>query len=172
MVTDKGINELINTFEKVSQNNSNFKLLLVGTFEPKLDPLKPETILKINQNKNINHVGYQADIRPFLALADAFIFPSYREGFPNVILQAGAMNLPCIVTNISGCNEIITDHKNGLIVEPKNEIDLENSMLKLYNDTALYKTFQKNSRKNIAQKYNQFTIWNGLLQKYKTIENI
>ena len=63
-------------------------------------------------------MGWQEDIRPFLAAADAFVFPSYREGFPNVILQAGAMGLPCIVTNINGCNEIIENGKNGIIIPP------------------------------------------------------
>lgn len=111
LVRDKGINELVSAFVRLQQEFTNCRLCLVGDFEAELDPVTPETAEHIHKHPAIKFMGWQEDIRPFLAAADAFVFPSYREGFPNVILQAGAMGLPCIVTNINGCNEII---ENGM----------------------------------------------------------
>ena len=108
LVGDKGINELIAAFKKFDAKDT-VKLLLVGPFEQELDPLSVKTLHEINANKNIISVGFQKEVRSYFAIADALVFPSYREGFPNVVLQAGAMNLPCIVTDINGSNEIIID---------------------------------------------------------------
>ena len=105
LVKDKGINELVSAFSKLEARSS--KLLLVGPFETELDPLSPETLKEIKDNRAILSVGFQSDVRPYFAVSNALVFPSYREGFPNVVLQAGAMGLPAIVTNINGCNEII-----------------------------------------------------------------
>jgi len=111
LVRDKGINELIEAFEQLSQNNKAVKLLLVGPFESDLDPLKASTVQAIESNRVIVSVGFRNDIRPYLAVSNCLVFPSYREGFPNVVLQAGAMSLPSIVSDINGCNEIIQQSK-------------------------------------------------------------
>lgn len=94
LVKDKGVNELIDAFIQISKKHLNAKLLIVGHTEADLDPLLPKTLHNIEFNKRIIEVGFQKDIRPYLAIADLFIFPSYREGFPNVILQANAMGIP------------------------------------------------------------------------------
>src|SRR5690606_16181045 len=120
LVKDKGINELVAAFKRLNNSTYNISLLLVGPFEEDLDPLFPETLHIIENEKNVYSVGYQNDVRPYFAMADALVFPSYREGFPNVVMQAGAMGLPSIVTDINGCNEIITHGVNGLIITPKN----------------------------------------------------
>jgi glycosyltransferase involved in cell wall biosynthesis len=105
LVKDKGINELIHAFCRLYEENSKLSLFLVGTIEKNLDPLLIEVEKLIFHHPGIRFVGFQNDIRPFLAASDALVFPSYREGFPNVVLQAGAMGLPSIVTDINGCNE-------------------------------------------------------------------
>ena len=119
LVGDKGINELVAAFEQLANKIPTAKLVLVGPQEPLLDPLSKDTINSINHNPNIILTGYQQDVRPFFKMAQAFVFPSYREGFPNVVLQAGAMRVPCIVSDINGCNEIIENEVNGLVVPPK-----------------------------------------------------
>ena len=99
-------------------------------------------------------------------MSDALVFPSYREGFPNVVLQAGAMGLPSIVTDINGCNEIVEDQKNGLIIPPKDEKALEKSMLKMVSDHKLYQMLQINARENIISKYSQAEVWQALHSEY------
>ena len=126
LVGDKGINELVAAFTNSEFRIQNSKLLLVGPLETDLDPLQAETLHAIKNNPNIIAVGYQNDVRPYFAISDVLVFPSYREGFPNVVMQAGAMGLPSIVTDINGCNEIIIHGVNGLIIPPKDSKVLSN----------------------------------------------
>lgn len=165
LVGDKGINELVTAFEKL--NDSKTKLLLVGPQEEELDPLKPQTINNIINNKNIIAVGFKRDVRPYFAISNALVFPSYREGFPNVVMQAGAMGLPSIVSDINGCNEIIVEEKNGLIVPAKNVSELTSAMKSLSNNRILYSKLQQNSREMIIKRYEQKIIWEALLKEYQ-----
>ena len=171
IVSDKGINELIKAFSELqtAENNelTGIKLLLVGGLESDLDPLNPETLAEINQNKDIISAGFQQDVRPFFAISDALAFPSYREGFPNVVMQAGAMGLPSIVSDINGCNEIIVEGENGLIIPPKNVEKLKEKMLTLAKDKNLYTKLKGNSRRMIENRYEQSVVWNALLEEYE-----
>ena len=167
LVTDKGINELISAFTRL--NNDSVKLLLVGTFEHELDPLHDKTITNINQNKNIITVGWQNDVRPYFAISDALVFPSYREGFPNVVMQAGALGLPSIVTDINGCNEIITHKQNGLIIPPKDEEQLFLAMQELLVNSDTRQEMAKMSRQVITNNYRREVVWEGLLNEYKSL---
>ena len=171
IVSDKGINELIKAFSELqaAENNepAGIKLLLVGGLENDLDPLNPETLAEINQNKDIISVGFQQDVRSFFAIADALVFPSYREGFPNVVMQAGAMGLPSIVSDINGCNEIIVEGENGLIIPPKNVEKLKEKMLTLARDKNLYIKLKENSRRMIENRYEQSVVWKALLEEYE-----
>lgn len=166
LVGDKGINELVEAFSNLKFKIQNSKLLLVGPLETELDPLKDETLKEIESNTNIISVGYQNDVRPYLAISDALVFPSYREGFPNVVMQAGAMGLPSIVSNINGCNEIIKEGKNGLIIPSKNIEGLQNAMQDIINDKKLYQYLQKNARPMICNRYEQKLVWEALLEEY------
>ena len=119
MVTDKGVNELVAAFDQLSRSNNTSILILVGPREDTLDPLTDSTETIIKENPKIKFVGVQMDIRPYVAISDVLVHPSYREGFPNVVLQGSCMGLPCIVSDINGCNEIISQNINGLIVPVK-----------------------------------------------------
>ncbi len=167
LVTDKGINELISAFKRL--DHTNVKLLLVGTFEHELDPLQDITMEAITNNKNIVHVGWQNDVRPYFLISDVLVFPSYREGFPNVVMQAGALNLPSIVTDINGCNEIITNKKNGLIVPPKDEDQLFLAMQQLIHDAHLKEGMIKKAREVITNNYKREVVWEALLNEYKSL---
>ncbi|CAI9430278.1 Glycogen synthase [Candidatus Ornithobacterium hominis] len=160
LVKDKGINELITAFSKIQQKN--LKLLLVGSFEQNLDPLEENTLTEINQNPNIISVGWQNDVRPYFAISDALVFPSYREGFPNVVMQAGAMGLPSIVSDINGCNEIIIDNVNGIIIPAKDENAIQSAMKNLYENKVLYQQLKSNSRTLIISRFPQKLIWNEI----------
>lgn len=169
MVRDKGINELIHVFEKLYEEYPNVRLLLVGSFEKAFDPVLPETEKQILNHPAIRFMDLQKDVRPFLAASDVLVFPSYREGFPNVVLQAGALGLPAIVTDISGCNEIIQQGKNGLIVPPKNEEKLYESMRSFLDYPDQVKEMAVCSRPAIVSRYGQQMVWDALLNMYKSI---
>lgn len=167
IVGDKGINELIAAFEKLSKENEQVKLLLVGPFEEELDPLQEKTKAILKNNKQIISVGYQNDVRLYFAISNVLVFPSYREGFPNVVMQAGAMGLPSIVSDINGCNEIIKNEVNGLIIPVKNSVEIYSALKKMLSD----KKMCTNARKMIEGQYKQKHVWESLLNEYKFLEH-
>ena len=161
------MNELMHTFAKLNADYPNTKLLLVGPFEDHLNPLLPESYDLIKNHTAITHVGYQKDVRPYFAISDVLAFPSYREGFPNVVMQAGAMGLASIVTDINGCNEIIEDGKNGLIIPPKSEDALFDAMKYMIDNPIDRLNMANSSRSKIKNNYQQKIVWNALLNEYQ-----
>ena len=166
LVKDKGINELVEVFDRLTHERTDVRLILVGRFEDKLDPLMDITYKLINTNPMIEFVGYQFDIRSFLVAADVFVLPSYREGFPNVILQAGAMGLPVIVTDVNGADEIITNNENGLIVPRRDKEALYRAMQILASDGNLRGKMSKVSRSMITSRFDQKDVWQATLEMY------
>ena len=169
LVGDKGINELVSAFSRLNNEHPATRLVLVGPEEAKLDPIKPETAAEIKSNPAIEAVGRQNDVRPFYSAADALVFPSYREGFPNVVIEAGAMGLPSIVTDINGSREIIIDGKNGIIVPPKDTEALYNAMKYLVENPDIVQQMSENARPLIASRYEQSYVRQCLKDFYKEI---
>ncbi|SEL71767.1 Glycosyltransferase involved in cell wall bisynthesis [Maribacter orientalis] len=170
LVNDKGVNELANAFDKLSSTHENVKLVMVGAHIGETDLLPDQTWAKINANNSILYVGHQDDVRPFLAMSNVFVFPSYREGFPNVVLEAGAMGLPAIVTDINGSNEIVVDGENGLIIPSKDEDALFKAMKILLTDNSLNTKLAKNARPMIASRFEKSEVWAAVLKEYQSIE--
>lgn len=171
LVRDKGINELVAAFNKLNKRYPKCKLLLLGSYEKKLDPLKPETESIIYTNDNIKFDGWKDDVRPYYAISNALVFPSYREGFPNVVLQATAMGLASIVSDINGCNEIITHDLNGLIIPVKDEQSIYFSMEYFLNHPEEVDRMAQNGRKHVLANYKQEYVWECLLNEYTSLEN-
>ncbi|WP_395074233.1 glycosyltransferase family 4 protein [Flavobacterium sp.] len=170
LVGDKGINELVKAFKNVLLENENAKLLLVGSFEEDLDPLTIETKQEITTNDKIISVGFQNDVKSYFAISNVLVFPSYREGFPNVVMQAGAMGLPCIVTNINGSNEIIIEGENGIIIPVKNANAIYISMNNMIKDNILRTHLMQNARQMIVARYEQEVVWRAILAEYEKLE--
>lgn len=170
IVSDKGINELVEAFEKLTPYSKELKLLLVGEQESDLDPLDKTTLDILRKNDQIIEVGFQRDIRPYLAISNVLIFPSYREGFPNVIMQAGAMGLPVIATDINGCNEIIDHGVNGILIPKKNTTKIEIALLMLKNNEKLYEKLRSNARNMIVSRFERKKICENILDEYKCME--
>ncbi len=168
LVKDKGLNELVAAFEKLQSEKQPITLLLVGNFEESLDPLSGQAMDSIRKNKQIVSVGFQQDVRPYFAISDALVFPSYREGFPNVVMQAGAMELPSVVSDINGCNEIIENGKNGLIIPVKDQNAVYQAMKKLLDEPELLASMKSQSRQKITSRYSQQMVWEALLAEYRT----
>lgn len=166
IVGDKGINELVEAFLKLVGEFPACRLILVGDFEEKLDPVMPVVRRIIFENERIVFSGWKDDIRPYLAASDVFVFPSYREGFPNVILQAGAMGLPCIVTDINGSNEIVHDRVNGLIIPPRDKDALWKAMKIMVTDETIRREMGDRARNIIINRYDRHLIWDEIQRVY------
>lgn len=167
IVKDKGINELIEAFVALSKKYNNLKLLLVGDYEEHLNPIKNENKILIDSLDSIITVGFQNDIRDFLSITDLFVLPSYREGLPNSLIEAGSFGIPLLATNINGCNEIIDDCITGILVEKKSAKKLEEAIDKLLEDKELYNSIKLKVRDRIIEKYEQKYFWNELKNEIK-----
>ena len=172
LVRDKGIHELIRAFKSLADQHPHLHLLLLGDEEAELDPLDADVIEFMKNHARIHLAGWQNDIRPYLELSDALAFPSYREGFPNVPMQAGCFGLPSIVSNINGCNEIVVEGENGLIIPVKDEEALKTAMGRLIEDQALISKLGAKARAMIVERYDQKYIWNEILNEYRQLLQI
>ncbi len=167
LVADKGVAELVRAFTAI--DDPGLHLLLVGPEEPGVDPLDESTAGTIGTHPRIHAVGPQPDVRPYLAAADVSVLPSYREGFPNVVIESGAMELPCIVTDINGSREIIEHGRNGLIVPPRDADALKEAIVSICADTGLRHSLAANGRPMVASRFEQGYVWNCLTDFYHEI---
>ncbi len=168
LVADKGIAELVRAFADVYDKDHGARLWLVGRTEDDLDPLDKDTRDTIASHPGIRAFGEQADVRPYLVGADAFVFPSHREGFPNVVLEAGAMGLPSIVTDINGSREIIENHYNGVIVAPGDAKALEAAMDTL-RDSSVRARMAGHCRDHVLRYWSASQVRQALLNFYAGI---
>lgn len=194
IVGDKGINELVEAFEKLNAEVPNTSLVLVGFFEENLDPVRPETKQKIDTHPNIIAAGVQSgdNLLAYYAAADCFVFPSYREGFPNTVIEAGAMGLPSIVTDINGSREIITGvphqlssvdgdnevmnapvlvsvKQNGIIIPSKDAKALYEAMKLMVTDDDMRETMAANARPMIENRFEQGFVRKCLYEFYEEV---
>jgi glycosyltransferase involved in cell wall biosynthesis len=165
IVRDKGIVELVEAFKRIS-TSQDVRLMLVGSFEQDLDPLPDKMIQFINDSRLVIKAGFQPDVRPWLLASDAFVFPSYREGFPNVVMQAACLEIPSIVSDINGCNEIIEDKVSGLIVPPKNVHVLFDAMLMLAKEKDKRLLFGSKARQFVIDNFDQQHVWEEIYKEY------
>ena len=166
LVKDKGVNELVKAF--LSLELPNAKLMLLGKYEDHLDPLLPEVRKEIEKNKKILFVGYQKDVRPYLVAMDVFVFPSHREGLPNVLLQAAAMGKPILASNCNGNTDIIMHDQNGILVNVNDQKALKEQMLNLFNSKELRDRYSVSVRKNIEKRYKREVVWESLREEYSS----
>ena len=172
IVKDKGINELIQAFYALSQEYEEARLLLIGDYKNESDPISMESVDIIEKNSKIKYLEFQEDVREYLAISNLFVLPSYREGLPNVLIEAGSYGVPMIATDINGCNEVIENNVNGLLVKKKDVGALYYAMQKFVDDTSFYESIQMNVRKSIVTKYNQQYFWSELLHEFQKIESV
>lgn len=171
VVRDKGINELCSAFERLHGDNPETRLILVGPYEDVLDPISEQSRKIIDENEAIEAVGAKSgdELLAYYAAADCFVMPSYREGFPNTVLEAGAMGLSSIVTDINGSREIIKDGVNGLIVQPRDAGALFQAMQLMLCSTIDRDRMAGNARKMIADRFEQSFVRKCLYDYYDEI---
>ena len=171
IVRDKGINELVEAFVRLNEKFHQTRLVLVGTIEDELDPVSNKTLESIKNNSDIESIGWTTGdaLVDFYAAADCYVFPSYREGFPNTVLEAGAMGLPCIVTDINGSREIIEEGRNGVVIPPRDSSALYQAMEHMITDTDAREQMAATARESIASRFDQDFVRQYLLNFYDEI---
>ena len=169
LVRDKGMAELAEAFVAVQAEMARgIALVLLGDEEPTIDPLEPRTRELLERNPGVLRTGFVDDVRPWLAMADCFVLPSHREGFPNAVLQAAAMGLPSIVTDVNGCNEIIENGHNGLVVPPHDAVALGDAMRRMIDDRCLREALRSRARQSVVPRFERSEVWMALLKLYRS----
>lgn len=135
LIWEKGIKELVESFQDFNLKNPNSSLLIVGWIdEDNPRHVSKDFIDNFNNKNNIFFLGKKDNIKELLALSDVFVYPSYyREGIPRSILEALSMGLPIITTNMPGCLLTVDEGKNGVIVQPRSSSELYKSFLCIEN---------------------------------------
>jgi glycosyltransferase involved in cell wall biosynthesis len=169
IVDDKGINELVDVFLELNQIDSSLRLLLVGSYEDDVDPVMLSTKRKISTNPNILVTGWTSNVPYYLSLATLLVHPSHREGFPNALLQAGAMGCPIVCSEIAGNIDIVENQIGGLTFEVKNRLSLKNVLLIALSDDLQMQRYAAALKIIVVEKFNQPAFWKLLLQKYHSI---
>ena len=167
---DKGIDELLRAFNRLTNEGAAAHLLLAGAEDPDGKPLMESTrqLMAVSPNVHVSD-GWLEDVRPWYAAADALVHPSYREGFPNVVIEAGAMELASIVTDINGSREIIREDENGVIIRSHDEAALYEAMKAFIQHPDKVYRMASLARAQVADRYEQSYVRQCLKNFYHTV---
>lgn len=171
LVGDKGINELVAAFKKVNDRYPKTKLLLVGGYEDRLDPLKEETLKEMRANPNIVETGFQKDVKKYLSIMNILVSPSYREGFGLSLLEANLMGRPVIATKITGYSEIVKEDINGFLIEPKNVNALVEKMEWAYLNSDKLAMMKQDCISEVVKNYNHDDVLREAIDYYRGLKN-
>jgi len=169
IVKDKGISELAKAFASLYDENDKLRLVLVGTFEERLDPLDGDVMKLIKNHPGIILAGWHDEVEYFMHISNLLVHASYREGFPNVVLQAGAMECPIVCSRIGGNIDIVDEDLNGLIFTPGNEIDLYDKLKQAISDPAGMKRKAALLRRKIEENFDRSFVQEKLRLRYEAL---
>ncbi len=163
---DKGVNELVSAFLSLQKKvSSNVYLLLVGEYES-FDLLEDETLIAIEECSSIVRLSWSNYVEDYFAIADVFVFPSYREGFGNVAIEASAMNIPVIAYDVVGCRESVKNDVTGILCNPYSVDELHDAMLRLYEDRELRNRLGDSGRERVLESFSSEVVWDNLIEFY------
>ncbi|MGQ9922246.1 MAG: glycosyltransferase family 4 protein, partial [Desulfobacca sp.] len=168
IVADKGIEELEQAWQILAPGWPSLYLVLVGNWESH-NPVPPPVMARLTEDQRVKLVGKVSDPAPFYAAMDILVLPTRREGFPNTPLEAAAMQLPVVATNVDGCVEAVADGVTGLLVPPRDGAALAAAISTLLADPQLRQDMGRRGRERVLQDFQPRRIWQALLDNYQTL---
>jgi glycosyltransferase involved in cell wall biosynthesis len=169
IVRDKGIEELIAAFTKISNEIPKVKLIILGPFENELDAVNKSTEEIIRSDDSVVHINWTDKVENYLTVAHVLVHPSYREGFPNVLLQAGATKTPIICSYIEGNKDIVTDNKTGYMVPAGDADALYKKMKFVYENYKDAENLAGNLYHEISAMYSRPVVHKAVLDEYNNL---
>jgi len=168
---DKGLEELCKAFDLLWKERKDIRLWIVGMDDSQADPITLETRNLMENHERIEAVGMKRDteLLAYYAAADCFVLPSYREGFPNTVLEAGALDLPSIVTDINGSREIIIEGENGIIIPTHDTNALYKAMKAMVDNPQQRKAMASKARDLVSTRFEQGYVRQCLFDFYDKI---
>lgn len=165
VVRDKGVVELVEAWRSLREAVPRLHLLLVGPFEPQ-DPVPAGVRAAIEGDPRVHLAGLEGDMPASYAAMDLVVLPTYREGFPNVLLEAGAMARPVVATRIPGCVDAVEDGETGTLVPVRDAAALAAAMRAYAGDAALRARHGAAGRVRVLAEFRQEAIWAALHAEY------
>lgn len=160
LTADKGISELVDAFALVQHRYPDVWLLIAGAEE--LTGLPSPLRDKLKTLTNVRFTGWLEDAVPVYHAIDCLVLPTYREGFPNVPLEAAAAGRPVITTSATGAVDSIIPDQTGLLVEPRSASELGAAMAHLADHRDEAQAMGEAGRRFVAQHYTNKIIWRAL----------
>lgn len=166
IVKDKGINELMQVFKKAQAARPSLRLVVLGHFEDKLDPVSDEAREILNTHPAIIHIDWNENVEYFMEICDLMVHASYREGFPNTLLQAGAMGIPIVCSRIEGNVDVVDDGSTGLLFNSGDASDLSDKLEKALNDPGKMEGYANTLQQKVIANFGQEYLHSCLRDKY------
>lgn len=170
LVRDKGIVELQRAWSRLRERFPEAHLLLVGP-EESGDAVPADVAASLRSDERVHRTGLVASAAPFYAAMDLLVLPTYREGFPNVLLEAGAMELPVVATEVSGCVDAIVDGQTGTLIPPREAVALERAAARYLSSAKLRDEHGQRARRWVRENFAQERIWAALAERYDSLRS-
>jgi glycosyltransferase involved in cell wall biosynthesis len=165
LVTDKGIAELWQAWTVLRERHPDLHLLLVGPFED-TDPVPPAVRQGLETDPRVHLAGMDWNTPPLYAAMDLLVLPTYREGFPNVLLEGASMGLPVVATRVPGCVDAVRDGETGTLVPARDPAALAAALDAYVADPALRRARGRAGRARVAAEFRQEVVWEGIFAEY------
>jgi glycosyltransferase involved in cell wall biosynthesis len=166
---DKGIKELVAALKMLQRDRKDVVLILVGPFEPERDPIPEETLDELSHNPHIHVVGFSPEPEKYMAVADVFCLPSYREGFGSVIIEAAAMGLPSVASRVIGLVDAVVDGETGLLVPAKDEYALKQALMRMLSEPNMRRRMGHAARTRATRDFDSKIINQLMVEEYKKL---
>ena len=167
IVRDKGIGELVGAWRRLREAHPELHLLVVGPFESE-DPIDPADRTALETDERVHLTGFRRDTERFYAAMDLLALPTYREGFPNVPLEAAAMRLPVVATRIPGCVDAVADGITGTLVPARDATALHYAIAQYLANAARARDHGAAGRERVVAEFRREAIWEGIARAYDT----
>jgi len=165
LANDKGIHELHQAWKLVRSSLPNARLLMAGEVDSR-DGLKQTVLSDLGNEPGIELLGWVDNTVPLYSEADLVVLPSYREGLSTVLLEAAAMGLPSVASDVPGCCDVVENGITGTLIPPRNYKALANTILMYANNRQLARMHGDNGRQMVLRKYRPEPIWKETFDQY------
>lgn len=168
LTLDKGLRELQGAWELLRDRYPGLHLLLAGSPDDRA-PLPTDLRARFDLDRRVHSVGWTNDVPAVYSVIDILVLPTYREGFPNVVLEAGAMELPVVATQVTGCVDAVVGGKTGMLVPPRDAESLADAIGAYVATPALRREHGRVARERVLQQFRPEALWEGLLREYTSL---
>jgi glycosyltransferase involved in cell wall biosynthesis len=169
LVRDKGVRELARAWGELREHHPRLHLVLAGRIEAEEDAIPPEVVAALRADPRVHLPGVVRDMPRLYAACDVVALPTYREGFPNVALEAAAMALPIVATDVPGCVDAVVDGETGILVPARDPAALRDALDRYLADPALRARHGEAARRRVLRDFRQEAIWQAVADEYERL---